>query len=75
MPGWCGRARAILPEGTVMNAVAPAAVGMRSLMCNLAQTADDRGLPRVRPDRLPASPGSGVCHYERQDGGEGRQAR
>ena len=26
--------RAILPEGTVMNAVTPAAVGMRSLMCN-----------------------------------------
>ena len=50
------RARAILPEGTVMNAVAPAAVGMRSLMCNLAQTVDDRRLRRAVPDRLPASP-------------------
>jgi N-methylhydantoinase B len=52
--------RAILPEGTVMNAVAPAAVGMRSLMSNLAQTVTIGAFQRVRPDRLPASPGSGV---------------
>ena len=52
--------RAILPEGTVMNAVHPAAVGMRSLMSNLAQTVTIGAFARVRPDRLPASPGSGV---------------
>lgn len=52
--------RAILPPGTVMNAVAPAAVGMRSLMSNLAQTSVIGAFARVRPDRLPASPGSGV---------------
>lgn len=52
--------RAILPEGTVMNAVKPAAVGMRSLMCNLSQVATIGAFCRVVPDRMPASPGSGV---------------
>jgi N-methylhydantoinase B len=52
--------RAILPEGSVMNAVAPAAVGMRSLMSNLAQTAVIGAFCRVCPDRMPASPGSGL---------------
>ena len=61
-PVWCGRARAILPEGTVMNAVMPAAVGMRSLMCNLAQTAVIGAFQRVPcPTGMPASPGSGVA--------------
>jgi N-methylhydantoinase B len=53
-------ARAILPEGTVMNATFPAAVGMRSLMCNLSQTATIGAFCRALPDRMPASPGSGV---------------
>ncbi|MBV9783081.1 MAG: hydantoinase B/oxoprolinase family protein [Acidisphaera sp.] len=53
-------ARAILPPGTVMNAVEPAAVGMRSLMSNLAQTAVIGAFCRALPDRMPASPGSGV---------------
>lgn len=53
-------ARAVLPRGSVMNAVAPAAVGMRSLMCNLVQTATIGAFAGVRPDRFPASPGSGV---------------
>jgi N-methylhydantoinase B len=52
--------RAILPAGTVMNAVEPAAVGMRSLMCNLAQTAVIGAFCRALPERMPASPGSGV---------------
>ncbi|MBX5088329.1 hydantoinase B/oxoprolinase family protein [Rhizobium lentis] len=52
--------RAILPEGTVVNATSPAAVGMRSLMCNLAQTAVIGAFCRVVPDRMPASPGSGL---------------
>ena len=52
--------RAILPEGTVMNAVKPAAVGMRSLMCNLSQVATIGAFCRVVPDRMPASPGSGL---------------
>jgi N-methylhydantoinase B len=53
-------ARAILPEGTVMNATMPAAVGMRSLMCNLSQTATIGAFCRALPDRMPAAPGSGV---------------
>lgn len=52
--------RAILPEGTVMNAVHPAAVGMRSLMSNLAQTVTIGAFCRVCPERMPASPGSGL---------------
>lgn len=52
--------RAILPEGTVVNAVAPAAVGMRSLLCNLAQTVTIGAFCRALPDRMPASPGSAV---------------
>lgn len=52
--------RAILPEGTVMNAVAPAAVGMRSLMCNLCQTVTIGAFAKACPERFPASPGSGV---------------
>jgi N-methylhydantoinase B len=52
--------RAIMPAGTVMNAVKPAAVGMRSLLCNIAQTAVIGAFCRAMPDRLPASPGSGV---------------
>src|SRR5580658_498106 len=53
-------ARAILPEGSIMNAVMPAAVGMRSLICNLTQTAVIGAFCRAMPDRMPASPGSGV---------------
>ena len=58
--GFVRPARAILPEGSVMNAVMPAAVGMRSLMCNLAQTAVIGAFCRALPDRMPASPGSGM---------------
>jgi N-methylhydantoinase B len=43
-----------------MNATMPAAVGMRSLICNLAQTAVIGAFCRAMPDRMPASPGSGV---------------
>ncbi|MBY5538266.1 hydantoinase B/oxoprolinase family protein [Rhizobium leguminosarum] len=52
--------KAILPEGTVVNATSPAAVGMRSLMCNLAQAAVIGAFCRVAPDRMPASPGNGL---------------
>jgi N-methylhydantoinase B len=52
--------RAILPEGTVMNAVKPAAVGMRSLLCNVAQMAVIGAFGRAVPKRLPASAGSAV---------------
>ena len=51
---------AVLPEGTVVNAVAPAAVGMRSLLCNLSQTVTIGAFCRALPDHMPASPGSAV---------------
>ena len=53
-------ARAILPEGTVMNAQKPAAVGMRSLLSNLAQTVTFGAFARALPERLPAGPASAV---------------
>ncbi|WP_108258289.1 hydantoinase B/oxoprolinase family protein [Mangrovicoccus ximenensis] len=51
---------AILPEGSVVNPVKPAAVGMRSLLSNLAQTAVLGAFAQIVPDKLPASPGNGV---------------
>ncbi|TWF46446.1 hydantoinase B/oxoprolinase family protein [Neorhizobium alkalisoli] len=48
---------AILPEGTVMNAVAPAAVGMRSLVVAVSQLALLGAFQQALPDRLAASPG------------------
>jgi len=49
-------ARAILPEGSIVNPVAPAAVGMRSLMCAIVQLATIGVFAKAIPDRLPASP-------------------
>ena len=51
---------AVLPSGTVVNCVFPAAVGMRSLLCNATQSAILGAFTRALPDRLPASPGSGL---------------
>ena len=51
---------AILPEGSVVNPVKPAAVGMRSLLSNLAQTAVFGAFAQIVPDRMPASPGNGL---------------
>ncbi|QIO68267.1 hydantoinase B/oxoprolinase family protein [Rhizobium leguminosarum bv. trifolii] len=48
---------AILPAGTVMNAVAPAAVGMRSLVVAVSQLAILGAFQQALPDRLAASPG------------------
>ncbi len=53
--------RAILPPGTVMNAIEPAAVGMRSLLANITQTAVIGAFARALPDRLPASPSNGIA--------------
>ncbi|EFE94550.1 hydantoinase B/oxoprolinase family protein [Serratia odorifera] len=50
--------RAILPPGTIMNCEAPAAVGMRSLTCAMAQIATLGAFSLAMPQRLPAnSPG------------------
>jgi N-methylhydantoinase B len=52
--------RAISPPGTVMNAIEPAAVGMRSLLNNVTQTAVIGAFARALPDRFPASPANGL---------------
>lgn len=55
----CGTARvarAILPEGSVMNAVPPAAVGMRSLICIMTQGIVLSAFSVALPDRLAANP-------------------
>ncbi len=55
----CGTARvarAILPEGSVMNAVPPAAVGMRSLICIMTQGIVLSAFSMALPERLAANP-------------------
>jgi N-methylhydantoinase B len=52
--------RAVLPQGTIVNAVHPAAVGMRSILCMVAQMAIIGAFSQALPDRLPAAPGSGI---------------
>lgn len=53
-------ARCILPEGTIVNCVAPAAVGMRSLTAKVVQLVTFGAFAKVCPDRLPACPAGGM---------------
>ncbi|KND62144.1 N-methylhydantoinase B [Candidatus Burkholderia verschuerenii] len=53
-------ARCILPEGTIMNCVPPAAVGMRSLTCKVAQMVTFGAFSMVCPERLSACPAGGM---------------
>jgi N-methylhydantoinase B len=53
-------ARCILPEGTIMNCVPPAAVGMRSLTAKVAQYVTFGAFSMVCPERLPACPAGGM---------------
>ena len=53
-------ATCILPEGTVVNPLAPAAVGMRSLTCKVVQYATIGAFSRAIPDLMPASPAGGM---------------
>jgi N-methylhydantoinase B len=53
-------ARCILPEGTVVNAVKPAAVGMRSLTCKLLHLLTFGAFAQAVPDRLAACPAGGL---------------
>ena len=66
-------ARAIMPEGTLLNAVAPAAVGMRSLTCMLTQIVTFGAFSLALPDRMPAtSPGGNSIMNLRTAGWDGR---
>lgn len=58
--GMLRMARCILPEGSVVNPLPPAAVGMRSLTCKVVQYATLGLFSQVVPDRLPASPAGGM---------------
>lgn len=51
----------ITPEGTVLNPVAPAAVGMRSLTCARLRSVIFGAFSQVLPDRLPAAPAGNNC--------------
>ncbi len=53
-------ARCILPEGTVVNAVQPAAVGMRSLTCKLLHLLTFGAFSQAVPERLAACPAGGL---------------
>ncbi len=53
-------ARCVLPEGSVLNPQAPAAVGMRSLTCMVLQVVVFGAFSRAAPERLPACPSSGM---------------
>lgn len=53
-------ARCVLPEGTVVNPLAPAAVGMRSLTCKVVQYATIGAFSLALPDLMPASPAGGM---------------
>lgn len=54
-------ARCVTPVGSVLNPVAPAAVGMRTLACVVVQAAVFGAFSKVVPDRMPACPASSVC--------------
>lgn len=54
-------ARCIMPVGTVLNPVDPAAVGMRSLTCVIVQAAVFGAFAKALPHRMPACPASTVC--------------
>ncbi|MDF3855733.1 hydantoinase B/oxoprolinase family protein [Paracoccus sp. P2] len=51
----------IAPEGTVLNPVAPAAVGMRSLTCARLRSVIFGAFSQAIPDRMPAAPAGNNC--------------
>lgn len=53
--------RCVLPEGTVVNAVAPAAVGMRSLTCKITHMLTFGAFSQAIPERLPACSAGGLA--------------
>lgn len=51
----------ITPEGTVLNPVAPAAVGMRSLTCARLRSVIFGAFAQAIPERMPAAPAGNNC--------------
>jgi N-methylhydantoinase B len=66
-------ARAILPEGSVINCAKPAAVGMRSLTCAMTQIVTVGAFVQALPDLMPtASPGGNAIMNIKTSGRNGR---
>ena len=55
--------RCILPSGTIINPEFPAAVGLRTLSVQRLQAIIFGAFVQVVPDRLPASPASGLVAF------------
>lgn len=51
----------ITPEGTVLNPVAPAAVGMRSLTCARLRSVIFGAFSQAAPEQMPAAPAGNNC--------------
>ena len=51
----------ITPEGTVLNPISPAAVGMRSLTCARLRSVIFGAFVQAIPDRMPAAPAGNNC--------------
>jgi N-methylhydantoinase B len=51
--------RCVLPSGTIVNPVFPAAVGMRTLSCNRLHGLTFGAFAQAAPDRMMGAPGSG----------------
>jgi N-methylhydantoinase B len=68
-------ATCIVPRGTVLNPVFPAAVGMRSMTCMRLQGVIMGAFQRAVPDRLPAGPASGgpITNVNTTDNRTGRR--
>lgn len=69
-------AECIVPQGTVLNPQAPAAVGMRSLTCNRLQGVIMGAFHAAAPDRLPVGPagGGGIVNVKTVDNRTGKIA-
>ena len=66
--------RCILPPGTVVNALPPAAVGMRSLTCKLTHMLTIGAFSQALPDKLPACSAGGLAIMNVNTlGGDGRR--
>ncbi len=66
--------RCVLPEGSVVNPVYPAATGMRSLTCARIQGIVIGAFARAMPERLPSGPsgGGGILNVRTSDAATGR---
>ncbi|CCF00644.1 putative hydantoin utilization protein B (plasmid) [Sinorhizobium fredii HH103] len=66
-------ARAVLPEGTIVNCERPAAVGMRSLTCAMTQIVTVGAFAQALPDLMPAaSPGGNAIMNVKTSARNGR---